>query len=543
MSESRCQFLVALDQCGLELQGPNMRTSTKRLIPARETDAAALGRDSLRYHGWDPDAVRARYEGLDPGQSYELEVIFACERSERRSMAVVAGGLELAPAVELVPAGATIVRLAVPGEAVRSGVLDIALERRSGPDAVVSELRLFGSAAVPPMLTVVGDSRGGLVGTVCDAAYDGLAGAEIVVSWPGGEMRASSGPHGMFHVPLRDSLPTGQHRELTVTARLDGLTATRQISTRALAQGLRELPVRAARLDLAGEWRFARGRLPDPEAPAWTGAATTGVPGHVAFDGLIPDGGVATLRKTIAVPAGWAGDAVFARFDGAYGRAEVFVNGDYAGTHSAGATSFDVDLTTLLRPGENDLTIVLTEYTPHAVLDYMSWYAHTSLLGLWREAFLFCVPKLHLGPTDVRLDWDEPGRIGAAGLTTDIVNLGTEAQGYRLELSLFDGDRLVHRTSLAGDVPANGSARRQVTLQVPDVEPWSAEIPRLYDLRLSLRTDDGREASYLRRIGFRRVEVRGNQLLVNGAPIRLLGVNRHDARMRTGRSMRDEDLR
>ncbi|HWA42684.1 MAG TPA: glycoside hydrolase family 2 TIM barrel-domain containing protein, partial [Hypericibacter adhaerens] len=487
--------------------------------------------------------MRARYAGLDPAQTYEIEATFGCERGQARVMAIRAGDVELAPAVELKRGGATVVRLAVPASAIASGVLEVSVARRSGPDALVSELRLYGSKPVPPLLTVVGDSRGGLFGSVSDAEYNGIPSADVTVRWDRGELRTVTDARGLFRVPLRESLPHGQHCDLTITAVAGGPAATQRISTRALAQGLRELPEKGARLDLSGEWRFVPGRAEGPDAPQRRKAAVTRVPGHVAFDGLIPDAGVATLFRTIALPADWAGDAVFARFDGAYGRAEIFVNGRHAGTHAAGATSFDVEISPFLGEGENDLAVVLTEYTAHSVLDYMSWYAHTSLLGLWREALLFHVPKVHLGPTDLRLDWDAADRSGSAEIATEIVNLGTQAQSYRLELSLTDQDRLVHRSVLTGEVKGEASQHRQVSLRVPDAEPWSAEIPRLYDLEFSLMIAGGAGASYRRRLGFRRVEVRGNQLLVNGAPIRLTGVNRHDARMRSGRSMRFEDLR
>ncbi|MGN6059600.1 MAG: glycoside hydrolase family 2 TIM barrel-domain containing protein [Sphingomicrobium sp.] len=542
MSESRCQFLVALDQCGLELQGPHMVTSAKRLIKAGDVDAASLGQDSLRYHAWDPVAVCTRYDGLDPNASYEVEARFACERLVPRRMALVAGGVELT-SFDLDPGGKTIVCIDVPSSAVRDGVLDLRIECRAGPDAMVSELRLFSSSPVPPDLTVVGDSRGGIIGSVFDAGFAGVPGAEIVVSWTEGKLTAVSDARGMFRIPLREMLPHGQHRELTVVARSGGLETVRRIDTRTLAQGLRELPEPASRLDLAGDWLFVPGRWPDPLAPDWRGAKSTHVPGHVALDGLIPEAGVATLRRTISIPAGWNGGAVFARFDGAYGRAEVFVNGAHAGTHSAGTTSFDVDISALLRAGENDLTIVLTECTAHAVLDYMSWYAHTSLLGLWREALLFRVNKLHLGPTTLLIDWDPSCGDGSVDVATEIINLDPATEPYTLHISLFDGESLLHRTTLSGPAPAAGSVRRAAALHLPDVEPWSAEIPRLYSLELSLQSGSLRPESYGRRIGFRRVETRGNQLLVNGAPIRLLGVNRHDARMRSGRAMRYEDLR
>jgi len=229
-----------------------MLTKTKRLIPSGEVDPAALGRDALRYHAWDLEAVRARYEELDPAASYVLEAVFACERSQHRIMALTASGAELVSPVTLLPGGATRVRVAVPPAAIRAGALEIAIERREGPDALVSELRLFGSAPVPPVLTVVGDSRGGLIGTVSDAEYAGLPNAAVTTTWAGGEVRVLCDAHGMFRVPLDKTLPQGRQTELSITAIVGDLATTREISTRTVARGLRELPPRESRRDLAG---------------------------------------------------------------------------------------------------------------------------------------------------------------------------------------------------------------------------------------------------------------------------------------------------
>src|SRR5262249_31753 len=143
----------------------------------------------------------------------------------------------------------------------------------------------------------------------------------------------------------------------------------------------------------------------------------------------------------------------------------------------------------------------------------------------------------------LHLDFDPQNKTGTLDFAADIVNLDAQPKSCALRLSILDGDRLIHRTTLEGNIAADGSVRRAAKLIVPDVEPWSAEMPRRYDLDIELRATDGAVVTYRRRIGFRRVEVRGRQLLVNGAPIRLLGINRHDARLRTGRSMRYDDLR
>ncbi len=78
------RHLVALEQCGLELQAPHLRTTTKRRIETSDVDAATLPDDSLRFVGWAPDTIEARFPGLDPSATYELEATFLCERHVRR---------------------------------------------------------------------------------------------------------------------------------------------------------------------------------------------------------------------------------------------------------------------------------------------------------------------------------------------------------------------------------------------------------------------------------------------------------------------------
>ena len=244
------------------------------------------------------------------------------------------------------------------------------------------------------------------------------------------------------------------------------------------------------------------------------------------------------------LPAAWSGAAVFLRCDGAYGRAEVYVNGSLAAVHGSGATSFDADVAPFLRPGANDLAITLTEFTPHAVLDDMSWYAHMSLLGIWRDIYLFAVPKLHLGQLDLDADWDPVTGMGTLALGVDAINLDAAAASYRLDVTIGDGaGDVVHRSSRTGSIGGASSDHQSFATEPLAVQPWSAEEPRLYDLEVVLAADGGPGQAYRRRIGFRRVETRGNQLLVNGSPIRVRGVNRHDSRILKGRALSADDMR
>jgi beta-galactosidase len=537
--------LVALNECGLELQAPQMRTRTKRRIELRDVDADLLPSDSLRFTGWDPERMDAVFDDLDPSATYAIEAVYLCERGVERRQSMTAGDVELHPPLDLTPGRPTTVRVAVPPATYADGTLDVAVNRIVGPDAVMSVLRLYASVPPVPILTVVGDASGGLIGSVAGPDSTGHADAEVRVASAGGIVDVRTDSAGIFRVPVRAGPSRGQNTELTISARVGAREVEQTVDTRQVARGLRELPPEADRLDLGGDWAFGPG--PYASAPAAVAAGdqvTTRVPGHVIFDGLVPDDGVATFQRAFEVPEAWSSRAVFLRCDGAYGRAEVRVNGVLAGIHGAGSTSFDVDVSAFLLPTGNVVAITLTEYTPYAVLDDMSWYAHLSLLGIWRETYLFATTKVHLDRLDLSTDWDAGRRTGSLDIGADLVNLDVVDHDYEVSLAVSDGDGTVlYRSSLLGTVRAGDSERLTFAADVPGVDPWSAEEPRLYDLEAVVAVVGGPSQAYRRRLGFRRIEIRDKQLLVNGAPIRICGVNRHDSRILKGRALSADDMR
>ncbi|HEX3427426.1 MAG TPA: hypothetical protein VHS36_01360, partial [Candidatus Limnocylindrales bacterium] len=434
-------FLVALEQCGLELQAPHFRTTTKRRIETSDVDVATLDSDSLRFVGWAAERLEATFTDLRPEASYEVEATYLCETEVHRVQSMTSRGRSLHPPTSLARGTVTVVRTVVPADAYADGTLDVAVERIEGPDVVLSELRLFSSLPPDPVITVVGDSRGGLIGTVGTPDSRGVGGLAVRVNGDAGSLDVTTDDNGLFAVPLRDGPLVGRHAMLSIQAGADAGSATLAVDTRHLALGLRELPPAADRLDLAGEWGFAGGSFRGDEATG--GTTPTRVPGHVIYDGLVPIDGVATFHRTIEIPQSWLGRAVFLRCDGAYGRAEVHVNETLVGVHGSGATSFDVELTPYLRPGANALAITLTEYTPHAVLDDMSWYAHMSLLGIWRDVFLFSIPELHLGQLDIDADWNPEEATGSLVLGMHVINLRAENRTYELAVTVTADDGTV----------------------------------------------------------------------------------------------------
>src|SRR6185369_1988653 len=132
-------------------------------------------------------------------------------------------------------------------------------------------------------------------------------------------------------------------------------------------------------------------------------------------------------------------------------------------------------------------------------------------------------------------DWEVPGPPRRGLLDLQSLN----AAGV-----LEDPDDVARWHEALPSVRPGRVGRARLTFRVPDVEPWSAEVPSLRRLSVSLVAPDGAVVERVdRRIGFRRVEVRGTELLINGRAVLIRGVNRHDFDPRTGRVVSAEDLR
>ena len=158
----------------------------------------------------------------------------------------------------------------------------------SGPTSVMSELRLF-SSKPPPR-----SSRSSAIRAAASSARwarpttrasPGTAGPRH--AGPRGRSTSRTDPAGVFRVPL-DGLPLGQHGELTIATGSGAQATELSVDTRHLARGLRELPPASDRLDLGGAWSFTGGPFRGRRIRGHE--ATTRVPGHIVYDGLVPGG-------------------------------------------------------------------------------------------------------------------------------------------------------------------------------------------------------------------------------------------------------------
>ncbi len=244
-----------------------------------------------------------------------------------------------------------------------------------------------------------------------------------------------------------------------------------------------------------------------------------------------------SYRREFVVPERWDGMRITLRFEGVDSAFYVWVNGKQVGFSKGSRIPAEFDVTDLVRPGKNVLAVQVYQWSDGTYCeDQDMWW----LSGIFRDVMLLATPKQHLRDVQVTTTFDKDYRDGVLSVRADIVNQGKKAAaGYSLEAVLLDarGETVVS-DSAAVAVGAGGSSSVKFEEKVTAPQKWSAEIPYLYTLLLTLKDATGRTVEVTPvRVGFREVKIEDCQLFVNGVSIKLKGTNRHEFHTDLGRTI------
>jgi hypothetical protein len=301
-------------------------------------------------------------------------------------------------------------------------------------------------------------------------------------------------------------------------------------------------------LSLNGTWSFNAAPPKGFEKTAGMGArgwSPIEVPGDWSMQGqTVKPWTAAGYLKTVEIPADWKGARIVLRSDGAQSLATFWVNGKPAGAHEGGFTAFEFDVTALCRPGAaNTIAAAVQNESTADILASGTQYASYQFGGLTRKVTLIAVPKLHIADLDVVTDVGKDGRTAAFRIAAALANAGTGlSPGLSLDLAISAPDgRVVHRRTLeAAPLGPGGTARLLFEGTIEDAALWEAEHPHLHTLALELRAGGRRLERLVRRAGFREIEVAGTRVFVNGRPVKVRGINRHEVHPLRGRSLTPE---
>ncbi|RZJ08068.1 MAG: DUF4981 domain-containing protein [Rubrivivax sp.] len=260
---------------------------------------------------------------------------------------------------------------------------------------------------------------------------------------------------------------------------------------------------------------------------------------HPANRPLIPHATnpVGSYRKTFEVPAGWAASDVILHIGAAGSAYQVWVNGMEVGYSEDSKLPSEFDITSMLRPGQkNIVAIQIHRWSDGSYLEDQDFWR---VSGIERSVYVKAVPKMRLADLFVHAGLDGTYRDGA--LSTDIT-LTQRAQPLTVRMTLLDGDKVV--LARTASVAAGAAGVETLSATVPGVRPWTAETPNLYTLLVELLDAEGRLLQATpQRIGFRTVEIKRGLVMVNGRPIMIRGVNRHEHDPETFHVMSEASMR
>ncbi len=307
--------------------------------------------------------------------------------------------------------------------------------------------------------------------------------------------------------------------------------------------GLTPRPM-ASLLELAGTWKFS------PVAPtgfeksappdSWKDIA---VPGEWVMQGFhVKPHTPAAYATTFKLPVKPAGQRFKLRFSAVYSLCRVWVNGIEVGRHEGGFVPFECDVTDAVKPGANLLAVSVQSESMSDELSCGSQYACHPLGGISRKVQLFSVPDVHLGDLKVETHFDKTFRNAALVLKYAVCNQSPRSSSGSATVTIIPlGKSRAVEVAPAkikwGDLASGKTLNQTAKIAVKNPSKWDDEHPNLYRLVIDLRDSAGSHETVGETFGFRQIDVSGNQVLLNGTPIKIHGICRHEVHPLLGRAL------
>ncbi len=225
-----------------------------------------------------------------------------------------------------------------------------------------------------------------------------------------------------------------------------------------------------------------------------------------------------SYRKTVTVPANWKGEKIYLHVGSATSNLTVWVNGKYVGYSEDSKVAAIFDLTKYLKPGqENLIAMQVMRWCDGSYLEDQDMW---KLTGIAREVYLFARPQTQIA--DVRIDATLKNNYKDGEAVVSLT--GTKGKTAVLTLTAPNGTVVGE----SAEVKLTGGKPVQKTFVVKNALAWTAETPNLYTLQVTLKDKDGVAESFVQNVGFRTLEIKNAQFLVNGKPVLIKGANRHE---------------
>jgi len=252
---------------------------------------------------------------------------------------------------------------------------------------------------------------------------------------------------------------------------------------------------------------------------------------------------VGSYRHKFTLPESWKGRHTAIVFGGVDSAFYLWINGKKVGYSQDSRTPAEFDISPYLQDGENVLAAEVYQYSDGSYLEDQDMFR---MSGIFRDVYLYSTDAINLSDFWIKAGLADDYKTGTLSFNAKITNHGDAETTATATLTLFSADgATITAPSVTLKIPAVRDKESSITIDsIPNIKPWSAEVPNLYSYQIKLSDSNGKEiAHHAGKTGFRRDEIRNGQLLHNGQPVLIKGVNRHDHNPVTGHYCTTQDIR
>ena len=250
---------------------------------------------------------------------------------------------------------------------------------------------------------------------------------------------------------------------------------------------------------------------------------------------------VGTYRKEITLNNEFLSEDIILHFAGAKSAMYVYVNGNYVGYSQGSKTPVEFNISKYLKEGKNLIALQLFRWSDASYLESQDMLR---MSGIEREVYLYSQPKITVSDYYLNSNLDESYINGIFKGIVSISNNSSEKASKNIIIELLDGENSILKETKTLEIAANTLVDFTTENIIGNVKQWSAEIPNLYTLKISLEDKkNAKNNTYITRyVGFKSVEIKNSQVLINGKAIYIKGVDRHETDPFTGHVVPRESM-
>ena len=259
---------------------------------------------------------------------------------------------------------------------------------------------------------------------------------------------------------------------------------------------------------------------------------------------------VGSYRKTFELPEGWKDQQVFIHLGAVKSAFFIYVNGKKVGYSEDSKLAAEFDITKWVKPGKNLVALQVYRWSDGSYLECQDMFR---ISGIEREVYLFATPQVAIRDFKLKSELTNGYTDGAFKLDANVASyvvdkntLHSKPQPFFVSARIVDaeGKEVFRQRTEKSEVLGQYHKIVSVSGTIPNVKTWSAEIPNLYTLYITLENGKGEVQEVIpQRIGFRTIEVKGVDVLVNGKRVFFKGVNRHEVSLRNGHTLTHDEMR